>query len=304
MRRCMILCLVTAILVSSCSLGNYMLNIYGSRVDDRATSILTLPAGDVPVLSESAYSFLIMADAHFGAGKTNKRLDAFLARYKLLFGSDVAAKDRPLFILNLGDITDNGFQGQADDYLALEKKMKKIALGYAEDADVSETELAKFKVYATIGNHDLYTQDGWDIWVRNYFPAKKYGTSYYRFTLGSFSYYFLDAGNGTLGQPQLEDLEARLPLDPTPKIVLMHYPIVLNLSSFCLQNTLERNRLLNSFAKSNVRNIFTGHYHPGNNNNFGNFVEKTVQSFGYKDTVLLVHVNDLLQTVTYEEVSF
>lgn len=300
----MILCLLAAILISSCSLGNYMLNIYGSRVDDRATSIVTLPAGDLPVLSENAYSFLILTDAHFGAGKTNKRLDAFLTRYKQLFTSDVPSKDRPLFIINIGDITDNGFQGQADDYLALEKKMRKIALGYDENAEVPDTELEKFKVYATIGNHDLYTQDGWDIWVRNYFPAKKYGTSYYRFTLGSFSYYFLDAGNGTLGQPQLEDLETRLATDATPKIVFLHYPTVLNISSFSLQNTLERNRLLNDFAKSNVRNIFTGHYHPGNDNNFGNFVEKTVKSFGYKEIVLLVHVNDALQMVTYEEISF
>ncbi|MBQ7158423.1 MAG: metallophosphoesterase [Treponema sp.] len=303
MKKCWFVLFVAALLVSSCSLGNYMLNLYGSKVEDRATAIVTIPASDVPAISATTYSFIVLADVHFGAGKTNKQLDNFLIVYKCLFDTTDETK-KPRFLICLGDITDNGEQCQADDWIALEKKMKKLALGYAADATVSDAELDAFKIYSVIGNHDLYSQDGWDIWKRNFFPASKYGSSYYRFTTGGFSYYFLDSGNGTLGEPQLNDLELNLPLDPNPKLVFMHYPIVLDIYSFCLQNTLERNRLMRDFARSNVRSIFTGHFHSGNTNDFGNLTEKTVPSFGYKNTLLLVTVDKATSGVSYQEMQF
>ena len=284
-----------------------MLNFFGNRVDDRAATITTLPAADLPEALGEQYSFLIIADAHFGSKSTNQHLDRFLAKFKELCEAADKTK-RPAFLINLGDIMDDGFQKEADAYLALEKKMKKIALGKGVDDDVPEATLATYRTYAIVGNHDLYAQDGWDIWTRNIFPGTKYNTSYYNFTLGGFTYYFLDTGNATLGLAQLEDLEKRLSADAKPKLVFMHYPISLDNSliftSFCLQNTKERNRLIHDFVRSDVRQVFTGHYHPGNENDFGNLREKTVKSFGYKEIVLLVHVDDSTKSVSYEEISF
>ena len=299
MKKLAFLLAVLSILVSSCSYGNYMLHFNGSQVDDRISSIVTIPASELPAITAgSSYSFLIIADAHYGSSKTNKHTDRFIEKFTLALENADETK-RPRFIINLGDIMDDGLQSEATDYLALEKKLKVIAkekLGLSSPDD--------YKTFSIIGNHDLYDEDGWETWKKNFYPATKYRTSYFRFTLGSFSYYFLDTGNATLGLTQLEDLEKQLPSDSNPKIVFQHYPIVLDVSSFCLQNTLERNRLMRDFARSNVRNIFTGHYHPGNSNDFGNFVEKTVKSFGYNDVALLVTVDDAKKSVSYEEIKF
>ena len=171
----------------------------------------------------------------------------------------------------------------------------------ATPTDVTDPESKTMMHYTVIGNHDLYASDGWDVWERNFYPH----TSYYTFKLRSFAYYFLDSGNATLGKPQLEDLEAHLKADPsTPKIIFIHYPVVSNLTEYCLQNTLERNRLLSDFAKSNVRLIFSGHFHPGSAQSYGTFKEKTVKSFGFNDVALLVTVNDETQTISYEEIDF
>ncbi len=296
MKKLLPLIAILPLLLASCSYGNYMLHFNGSQVDDRATAITTIPNTELPEVPAAKYSFLIIADAHYGASKTNKHTDRFVEKFTAALEVSDEAK-RPRFIINLGDIMDDGLQSEATDYLTLENKLKSIAKDKLSLTD-------DYKSFAIIGNHDLYDEDGWETWKKNFYPATQYGTSYYRFTLGAFSYYFLDSGNGTLGLAQLEDLEANLSADPNPKLIFLHYPIVLDISSFCLQNTLERNRLMRDFARSNVRNIFTGHYHPGNSNNFGNFVEKTVKSFGYNDIALLVTVNDSDKSITYEEIDF
>ena len=298
MKKLLYLSALLSLLVSSCSYGNYMLHVNGSQVDDRATSITTIPDAELPSLSGTRYSFLIIADAHYGAGKTNKHTDRFIEKFTAALEASDETK-RPRFIINLGDIMDDGLQSEASDYLKLENKIKEIAKDRLKLSSADD-----YKSFAVIGNHDLFAEDGWEVWKKNFYPATKYSTSYFRFTLGAFSYYFLDSGNATLGLAQVEDLEEKLAADPNPKIVFMHYPVVLDISSFCLQNTLERNRLMRDFARSNVRNIFTGHYHPGNSNDYGNFVEKTVKSFGYKDIALLVTVDDSSQSVTYEELDF
>lgn len=297
MKKIWFLLLVTVTLVSSCSYGNYMLHFSGSQVDDRATAIATVSGSDLPIISDTVYSFLIIADAHFGASKTNKHLDRFREKFTALF--DAEDSEKPRFIINLGDNMDDGKQDEADDCLKLENQLKEIAKEKLSLASADD-----FKIYTILGNHDLYAEDGWDVWKKSFFPGTKYGTSYYRFTLGAFSYYFLDTANGTLGKAQLDDLEERLSADSHPKIILMHYPIAPTALAFSLQNTLERNRLLYDFARTNVRKIFSGHYHPGNEKDYGDFGEYTVMSFGYKETSLLVTVNENTQTISYRKIDF
>ena len=276
-----------------------MFNISETKVDERATSLATVLS---PEQTEGAfgpvYTFLIIADPHFGSDSSNEHADVFVKKYNALLADDtVSDAYKPKFIVNLGDIMDAGKQGQANMYRALLAKLH-------VDTDMTNPEGHQMMHYTVIGNHDLYASDGWETWKMNFYPH----TSYYKFEVGAgdkkFSYYALDSGNGTLGKPQLEDLELRLAADPNPKIIFIHYPVVSNLTEYCLQNTLERNRLLSDFAKSNVKIIFSGHFHPGSSQSYGDFKEKTVKSFGYNDTALLVIVNNETQTVTYEEITF
>ena len=278
MRRLAFLLLVCAAFVSSCSFGPYMLNVSETKVDERAKNIKIIAP---PKTTEKKYSFLIITDAHFGSRVSSSLADDFLKKFKELNVS---------FIINLGDTLDSGKQGQGDDYQAMVEKMGSSARSLSD----------LLPHYAVIGNHDLYASDGWDVWSRNFYPH----TSYYTFTLDGFAYYFLDTGNGTLGKPQLEDLERQFARDrSTPKIILMHYPVVSD-TSFCLQNSLERNRLLSDFAKANVKMIFSGHYHPGDEHNYGSFSEVTIKSFGFYNTALLVTVNNETKSISYQRISF
>lgn len=285
MRRLAFLLLPFAALAVSCSYGPYMLNITETKVDERATSIKEIP----PPESDfgSAYSFLIITDAHFGARGSDSLADRFLEKYNEIM-SESSEEEKPRFIINLGDTMDSGKQEQADGYCAMIEKIGSSA------RTLSKT----MPHYSIVGNHDLYAGDGWEVWERNFYPH----TSYYTFNLGGIEYYFLDTGNGTLGKPQLADLEARLSCDTsTPKIVFMHYPFV-NDTPFCLQNTLERNRLLSIFAKSNVKTVFSGHYHLGGERNYGSFKDVTLKSFGYHHNAMLVTVRG--ETVLYKKITF
>lgn len=266
-----------------------MFNVSETKVDERATNIKEI---DSPVnikdSDEQSYTFLIIADPHTGSRVSGSVAERFLAKYNEWL-SGASECDKPRFIINLGDVLDSGKQSQADDYYALMKELGTVADDFNES----------LPHYSVIGNHDLYASDGWDVWKRNFYPH----TSYYRFKIGRFSYYFLDTGNGTLGKPQLEDLEKRLAEDENAKIVLMHYPVVSD-SSFCLQNTVERNRLLRDFAGSNVKMIFSGHYHRGDTHRYGSMTEVTVKSFGFNGTALLVTVDNATQSITWREINF
>lgn len=295
MRRTAFLLIVCAVFASACSYGPYMFNVSETKVDERATSIKDLnedenlnPPGSIEDLGER-YTFLIIADPHTGPRVSGSVAARFLAKYDAwINGAD--EREKPRFIVNLGDVLDSGKQSQADTYQEMVGRMGSAIGG--ENA-------GKLPHYGVIGNHDLYASDGWDVWARNFYPH----TSYYRFKIGGFSYYFLDTGNGTLGKPQLEDLEKRLAEDENAKIVLMHYPVVSD-SSFCLQNTVERNRLLRDFAGSNVKMIFSGHYHRGDTHRYGSMTEVTVKSFGFNGTALLVTVDNATQSITWREINF
>ncbi|MBD5427289.1 MAG: hypothetical protein HDR38_07065 [Treponema sp.] len=284
MRRIAFLLIACAVFASSCSYGPYMFNVSETKVDERATNIIDLNEDETPGSIEDLgeiYTFLIIADPHTGPRVSGSVAERFRAKYDEWL-SKAKECDKPRFIINLGDVLDSGKQSQADDYHAFMKNLDTVADGFNKS----------LPHYSVIGNHDLYASDGWDVWARNFYPH----TSYYRFKIDKFSYYFLDTGNGTLGKPQLEDLEKRLAEDENAKIVLMHYPVVSD-SSFCLQNTVERNRLLCDFANSNVKMIFSGHYHRGDTHHYGSMTEVTVKSFGFNGTALLVTVDNETQSI-------
>ncbi|MDE7227093.1 MAG: metallophosphoesterase [Treponemataceae bacterium] len=294
MRRIAFLLIACAVFASSCSYGPYMFNVSETKVDERATSITDLnedeqlnPPGNIEVFGET-YTFLIIADPHTGPRVSGSVVKRFRAKYDAWI-NEAADYEKPRFIINLGDVLDSGKQSQADDYHAFMKQLDTVANDFNES----------LPHYSVIGNHDLYASDGWDVWARNFYPH----TSYYRFKIDKFSYYFLDTGNGTLGKPQLEDLEKQLVDDKNAKIVLMHYPVVSD-SSFCLQNTVERNRLLRDFADGNVKMIFSGHYHRGDTHRYGGMTEVTVKSFGFNGTALLVTVDNATQSITCQEINF
>ncbi|MDE7391097.1 MAG: metallophosphoesterase, partial [Treponemataceae bacterium] len=165
MRRIAFLLIACAVFASSCSYGPYMFNVSETKVDERATNIIDLnedeklnPPGSIEDLGE-IYTFLIIADPHTGPRVSGSVADRFLAKYDEWL-SEAVERDKPRFIINLGDVLDSGKQSQADDYHAFMKQLGTVANDFNES----------LPHYSVIGNHDLYASDGWEVWARNFYP--------------------------------------------------------------------------------------------------------------------------------------
>ena len=283
--------LILLLSATACSYGAYFLRFDEESPESRAKSALTLNDDDLPPLTAHRYSFVIITDTHFGASKSRND-DKFIA----WLDTQLDAADeglRPRFVVNLGDTLDSGRDGQADDYIAFCEQLQETAARH---------NLPRFPVYAVLGNHDTYN-NGWEVWKRRVYPY----TSYYTFTTADgFSYYFLDSGNGTLGEAQLNDVIARMKDDPRPKLVFTHYPIYGNaIYYFTLQDTMERNLLIDAFARNNVRYIFAGHDHKDHRNTFkDDFREHDIASFLYSDVCSLVTIDETTGGVTSKNIDF
>ncbi len=286
-----------SLLLCACSYGAYYLQFTQDSPDERASSITSLTDDDVPNIgTESRYSFVVIADPHFGASKSRSD-DRFLA----WFASQLAAEDttlRPRFMANVGDTLNNGLDEEADDYEAFCNKVRQAAA----DSPLADTD---FKIYTVLGNHDLYN-NGWSVWKKRVYPH----TSYYTFSVqaGSseaFSFYFLDSGNGSLGDSQLNNLIKNLQADPRPKIVFSHYAVYAgDILYFTTQDTMERNLLIDAYAKNNVKYVFEGHDHPDHLYSFPTFSERAVPSLLYKSACCLVTVDEETATVTSQKIEF
>ncbi len=289
----------------SCNYG-FFWGLFGEEnVDERSSSISDLNSKkpDLSVQNpqvSSIYSVLVITDLHFGANFGHDKTDDFLTWFenRLEICKLSNPEKIPRFVINLGDTADGGHASEYRDYLLFENKIKALA---KKCGIVSES--SDYKVYSILGNHDLYNNGISDF--RDFcFP---YISSYY-FSLGGFSYYFLDSANGTLGTSQLEDFKEKASIDPRPKIILTHYPIHAGAGKpgailMRFQNTQERNTLLSYFAKYNVRQIFDGHIHDRIGFDFGKFSEDVVQSLRWGEALIFT-VNENTGTVTTETVRF
>ena len=84
-----------------------------------------------------------------------------------------------------------------------------------------------------------------------------------------------------------KDMEA----DPNPKIVFSHYPLSEYHLAFGLGDTTERNLLISTFLKNNVRCYFGGHNHYSHFSDMGLY-DYCCPSFRFNEAWTVLHVNE------------
>lgn len=273
---------------ASCNLGLYEFLFYEESVESRASSIDNLSSTEIPSLTDTKYSFVLFADIHVGVSKFYDNKNKFLNWFSTqLENSDPALC--PKFLVSLGDNMNTGCED--DEYNAFLRQVKDIANIKISNPD--------FKTYSVLGNHDLY-HNGWERFKKTIFPYK----SAYKFSDGTFSYYFLDNANNTFGKKQRDAVESSFKNDSNPKIIFVHCPIYINADKiqdvvFKMQDTMERNWILSVFAKNNVKQIFSGHVHNYYGSDYGDFKENAIKAFSDNGTWYLVTVDKTNQTVTF-----
>ena len=269
----------------SCSEYGFFWGQFGAKdVDERSPRLSEVEPPDLQAQSGSPsarYSILIISDTHYGAEREDLDEDVFLAWLRSWYEESDGTKC-PRFAVNLGDTADGGKKEQFASYLEFERKIKAVAgeYLYGETEETPDDE-RRFRIYSVLGNHDLY-HDGQGHFMRMIYPH----TSSYFFSLDTdpdgghsgFSFYFLDTANGTAGTSQLDDFKSKIKADPRPKIVFTHYPVYAGGSNMLdlIQDTMERNTLLTSFARNKVGQVYEGHAHKNYGFEFKGFFREDV----------------------------
>jgi len=253
--------------LASCAASLFDFFAESSAVDDRVKESKAMPIVQpfsAAISGNSPFSFLVVGDPHFGASyaATSDVLDAFsaLARSKDANGKPYA------FVLYIGDDTNSGIRVEYEGFQAWASSMK--------DSDGKPLQW-----YSAVGNHDLYN-GGWSLF-------KEYmGPSFFRLSVGDYSLYVVDSGQGTLGDYQIGELTSEFAADPKPKIVFSHYPVYAAsdvLYYYRLSNPREVAELLDLFAQSDVKLIIAGHWHYLAHESIGSMDEWLVESLTVTD---------------------
>lgn len=272
------LILVFLSLIFSCyGYGSWNVFEEDNNVNNRTKSILKISEendeefASAKVASlKGKYDVLIVSDVHCGSRKDSSDLDDALLNW---LDSVRGTPHAPVFAICLGDATDLGTQDDFDEYL-----------------EFCNTLVQKYDikiVFNACGNHDIY-QSHWANWEKYCYPH----TSFYSFKTSGFSWYAFDTASGVVGKQQYEILEKELLSDPNPKIVYSHYP----LSAFRpigggLNDSAERNLLINAFTTNNVKCYFGGHNHYIRYADLG-FHDYCVSSYRYKKSWMVLHVDE------------
>jgi 3',5'-cyclic AMP phosphodiesterase CpdA len=159
------------------------------RVRDNLSGVPPAP-GPVAVNTDS-FRFAVFGDPQIGHDYRTS-----LAQ----FGREVAKRDIDFFCV-LGDLTDDA---TADEIDSIKTQLDRVGIPY----------------YATIGNHDLLQEDGWERFKQNYGPS-----CYQVVIAGRIKLIFLDTADGTLGSTQFDWFESELQDSAYTKIVCTHYPV-------------------------------------------------------------------------------
>lgn len=295
-KNLLVLCLAF-INFNSCGLFNYGLeeNLYRKpTVEERAKEIVCLQneSNLMSIKNDEEYDVLIIADLHFGLENKKKNgprkeSEWFKQLLEINESSGKRIIDNVRFAICLGDIADHGYADEFEKYNSLVvQKLKGISTNKAPDG---------IKIYNVVGNHDLYNS-GWNLWCETAYP----GTSFFKFETPSFSWYFLDSASGTLGKPQMDALKSTVGKDSKPKILFTHIPIYAeNFSYLVMQNTEERNKLINICAQNNASLFMDGHTHKESSSDLGNFTEYTLPGFLEKYGYGILHVNEAEKTLSF-----
>lgn len=250
------------------------------KVELRAQGIelITTNAAVNSIGAEDEYDVLIITDIHFGNENKGlngpRREDEWFAKLNTVnTQTGKSLMDTTKFVICLGDIAEHGLESETLAYKA---------------AIVDVFEAKGISVFNVVGNHDLYNS-GWTQWSNNLYP----GTSFYKFETPSFSWYFLDSASGTLGGFQYEEMDKTMSKDPKDKLVFTHIPLYAeNHQYFVMQNTDERNKIINTCAKYFTKKFVDGHTHVKRTSNFGKFTEHNIPGFLSKYGYAVLHVNE------------
>ena len=260
----LIVLLVSSVLFTSCY-GSWNIFYDGNNVDNRTKNLVNIS----PALELSgSYNVLVLTDTHFGY----KMKEAPLAALYVWLDSVKNTPAAPAFAICLGDAVDTGAQEQFTEYLAF--------------CNTLMTQYGIKVVFNSCGNHDLY-QSHWGNWQANCYPH----TSFYKFKTANFSWYSFDTASGTLGTNQLDVMKKDMEADPNPKIVFSHYPLSEYHLAFGLGDTTERNLLISTFLKNNVRCYFGGHNHYSHFSDMGLY-DYCCPSFRYDDEITILHIDE------------
>jgi 3',5'-cyclic-AMP phosphodiesterase len=231
----------------------------------KESQAMTIAPPTSPSISTiTPFSFLVVGDPHFGASFAAGQdvLDSFSA----LAGSNDANGKPYAFVLYLGDDADGGLATQFQAFASWAGSMK-------------DSNGIAMQWYSAVGNHDLYN-GGWT-------SFKQYvGPSFYKLSVGAYSIYVLDSGQGTVGDYQIDELRSEFASDPNPKIVVSHYAVYAAeqvLYYYRLSNPREVAELLDLFARSNVKLILAGHWHYLVHESIGPMDEWLVESLTVTD---------------------
>ena len=197
------------------------------RVTESLSFTAKLPEA-VPIDTMN-YKFALFADIHI----TEKNIH-YLDRFK----DDVIQLGIDFFVIT-GDLTDNGLDAE---HILCQNNLQDIGIPY----------------YVTIGNHDLYQKNGWELWV------EYYGSSCYSINFSShLKIIFLDSASGLIGKTQFIWLENELKNKPAFTVVASHFPIYNGLSPsiYRLTSAEERYKLISLLKDYKVNAYVSGHYH-------------------------------------------
>ena len=197
------------------------------------------PYKEIVVQSED-YSILFIGDSHVGS--TNN-LDKF---FSMANASNATA------VVMVGDVTN----GDEKDYPVFDQCLQQ------KDSLLS---------FLTVGNHDLWSNNGWS----EFFT--RFGPSCYLFTVKSPEatdlYISLDSGSTTFGTEQLEWLSYIL---QTLRPECRHCMVFTHINLFRVRHTTSTNLLVEEldllvelFTKNNVEMVITGHDHEKDATAFG-----------------------------------
>ena len=279
----LLIILIFSLALFSCY-GSWNIFDEGNDPDHRADSILKIKAEKDECFKASGvaelngrYDVLVLTDLHFGVDAVKGPFDSL---YEWL-DSVKDTPDYPAFVLSLGDSSNVGSKDEFKDYLKFCKKL------------IEEYNLKI--VFNSVGNHDLY-QGHWENWEASCYPH----TSFYKFETKGFSWYCLDTGSGRVGKKQYESLMNAFSHDSKPKIIFTHYPVTeFKVFGIGMDETTERNLLIDAFVKNKVKTYIAGHNHYKRSDYVG-FDAYCCPSFRYNRGWAVLHVNEFNSSAKIE----
>jgi len=234
--------LLTAILVTmaSCEPVDFSFPEPADQRFERSRELLAEKSSREIAVQSDDYSILFMADSH--AGTTNN-LDRV---FSIAMATGVSA------VCIAGDLT----SGDIDDYQVFAQSLP----------DKSE-----IPTYLTPGNHDLWSDDGWNKYL------DLFGASSYYFTVrtpeASDLFISLDSGTGTLGSKQLAWLEDILQNQRSlcRRCIIFTHNDFLRVRHSEISNPLveELTVLIDLFTRYQVDMLIAGHDHIPSEELFG-----------------------------------